>query len=64
MSFLFSRLPAFTATILVFAGQSLCGLALDAASGIVNSGKLTGTFLVILGLALDMAFARDLRNRR
>lgn len=64
MSFLFSHLPAFTATILVFAGQSLCGLALDAASGIVNGGKLAGTFFVILGLALDMTFARDTRNRR
>ena len=64
MSFLFARLSAFTATILVFAGQSLCGFALDAASGIVDDGKLAGTLLVILGLALDMAFARDARKRR
>ncbi len=64
MSFLFSRLPAFTATLLSFTGQSLCGLALDAASGIVNGGKLAGSLLVIAGLVLDMALSRDRRIRQ
>jgi len=64
MSFLFARLPAFTATLLAFTGQSLCGLALDAASGIVNGGKLAGSLLVIAGLVLDMALSRDRRIRQ
>lgn len=63
MSFLFARLPAFTASILVFAGQSLCGLALDAASGIVNTGKIAGTFFVALGLGLDMALSARAADR-
>lgn len=64
MSFLFARLPAFTASILVFAGQSLCGLALDAAAGIVDGRKMAGTALVIAGLGLDMALSRGTRDRR
>jgi transporter family-2 protein len=63
MSFLFARLPAFAATILSFAGQSLCGLALDAASGIVNTGKIYGTALVVLGLGLDMALTARASRR-
>ena len=63
MSFLFARLPAFAATILSFAGQSLCGLALDAASGIVNAGKIYGTVLVVLGLGLDMALTARASSR-
>jgi hypothetical protein len=63
MSFLFARLPAFAATILSFAGQSLCGLALDAASGIVNTGKIAGTALVVLGLGLDLALTARASSR-
>ena len=64
MSFLFARLPAFAATILSFAGQSFCGLALDAASGIVNTGKIAGTLLVALGLGLDMALSARASRRQ
>jgi len=64
MSFLFARLPAFAATILLFAGQSLCGLTLDAVSGIVNTGKIAGTLLVALGLGLDMALSARASGHR
>ena len=64
MSFLFARLPAFAATILVFAGQSFCGLALDAASGIVDGQRIAGTAFVLVGLGLDMALSRGTRKGR
>lgn len=50
----FVRLPAFRATLLLFAGQALMGVMLDAyTAGFVDIRKLAGTALVLCGLALD-----------
>jgi transporter family-2 protein len=59
MNFVFPRIPAFTATILLFSGQALAGVALDwAALGILDLRKLLGTGIVLAGLALDSRLSR------
>ncbi len=59
MNFVFPRVPAFTATILLFSGQALAGVALDwAARGELDLHKLIGTGIVLAGLVLDSRISR------
>ena len=56
MNLVFARLPAFRATLLLFSGQALSGVVMDAAvSGAFDPRKLVGTVVVVAGLALDSA---------
>ncbi len=59
MNLVFPRIPAFTATILLFSGQALAGVALDwALQGTLDLRKLLGTGIVLAGLALDSRLSR------
>ncbi|HOX34039.1 MAG TPA: DMT family transporter [Spirochaetales bacterium] len=59
MNFIFPRLSAFSATLLVFGGQALTGLALDGlAGGMLDTRKLAGTALLLAGFAADAALSR------
>lgn len=53
-NFIFPRLPALYATLLIFAGQAFAGLALDSVTGgSVDIRKLIGVFIVLSGLGLN-----------
>lgn len=48
------RIPVFSATLLMFSGQALAGVALDLVrDGVFDWRKLVGTFVVVAGFALD-----------
>lgn len=54
MNVIFPRMPAFTATLLLFAGQATAGVAIDAAArGAFDMAKLVGTVVLLSGLALN-----------
>ena len=56
MNLVFARLSAFRATLLLFSGQALSGVVMDAVvSGAFDPRKLVGTIVVVAGLALDGA---------
>ena len=56
MNLVFARLPAFQATLLLFSGQALSGVAMDAiVAGAFDPKKLVGTVIVVAGFALDSA---------
>ncbi len=58
MNFIFPRMPAFSATLLVFTGQALTGVLIDAvAAGTFDAGKLIGTLILLAGLGLNALFA-------
>jgi transporter family-2 protein len=60
MNLIMPRIPAFTATILLFTGQAAAGLAIDAiARGSLDLRKLLGTAILVAGLALDTALRRQ-----
>jgi transporter family-2 protein len=53
-NFLFPRMPALWSTLLMFAGQALTGVVIDAfAQGSVPMAKLAGTLVVLAGLGLN-----------
>jgi bacterial/archaeal transporter family-2 protein len=55
----FPRLPVFTATILMFAGQTVTGVVLDALrDGVIDIKKIVGTGILLIGLAVDSLLAR------
>jgi transporter family-2 protein len=59
LNIVFPRLPAFSATLLMFSGQALCGVLIDAvASGSFDVTKLAGTLVLLAGLAIDSLFTR------
>jgi transporter family-2 protein len=59
ISFIFPRVPAFSATLLLFSGQALAGLAIDfAVAGAFDAKKLIGTGLLLSGLAVNALLAR------
>jgi len=59
MNFIFPRLPAFAATLLVFGGQAFTGLLIDlVAAGRFDARKFAGTVLVLAGLALDALLSK------
>lgn len=59
MNFVFPRIPAFSATLLLFAGEALAGLVVDAVSlGVLDPRNLAATCLVVAGLAVNTALGR------
>lgn len=59
MNAVFLRMPAFSATLLIFVGQALAGVLIDlVADGKFDLRKLLGTILVIGGLALNNLLSR------
>lgn len=63
MNFLFPRMPAFSATLLVFSGQALTGVLIDfIAEGFFNWRKIVGTLILLVGLAINSFLSS--RNRR
>jgi bacterial/archaeal transporter family-2 protein len=63
MNFIFPRVSAFSATILLFSGQALAGLLIDfAVAGNLDLRKLAGTVVLIAGLAIDSLLSRRSRQ--
>jgi bacterial/archaeal transporter family-2 protein len=59
INIVFPRLPVFTATILMFAGQTVTGVVLDALrDGVIDMKKIAGTGILLAGLAVDSMLAR------
>jgi bacterial/archaeal transporter family-2 protein len=55
----FPKLPAFSATLLLFSGQALTGVLVDyAAEGAFDARKLVGTLVLLVGLALNALLSR------
>jgi bacterial/archaeal transporter family-2 protein len=53
-NWLFPRMPAFTATLLLYTGQALMGVIVEAAAaGCLDARKLAGTLVLLAGLVLD-----------
>jgi transporter family-2 protein len=54
MNLIFPRMPAFSATLLLFSGQALTGVLIDiAAEGAFDVRKLVGTFVLLAGLSIN-----------
>ncbi len=54
MNLIYPRIPAFTATLLLFSGQALTGVVIDyLVQGVLDARKLAGTCAVLAGLALN-----------
>ena len=59
MSVVFPRVSAFSATLLLFCGQALTGVLVDALTeGFFDARKLIGTLVLLGGLGLDTALSR------
>lgn len=59
MNFLFPRVPALSATLLLFCGQAFMGVLIDAvAAGALDVRKLAGTLIVLVGLAVNGLLAQ------
>jgi len=59
ISLVFPRMPALSATLLMFSGQALTGILIDfAAEGVFDVRKLAGTFVLLAGLALNSLLTR------
>lgn len=60
INLVFPKIPAFWATLLMFAGQALTGLVIDAvAVGSFAARTLIGTVLVLAGLAANALLGRE-----
>ncbi len=58
------RIPVFSATVLIFSGQTAAGLAYDAVMGSSLDGrKIIGTAALLAGLALDALLSGGKRDR-
>jgi bacterial/archaeal transporter family-2 protein len=56
---IFPRIPAFSATLLLFSGQAFAGLAIDfLAAGAFDARKLLGALLLLAGLAINALLGR------
>jgi len=63
MNFVFPRISAFAATVLLFSGQALMGLLLDGLrTGVFDAWKLVGTFVLLIGLAVDSVLTRRVQE--
>ena len=59
MSLIYSRMAAFSATLLIFCGEALTGVAIDAAAeGRLDGRKLAGTLVLLAGFAVDAMLTR------
>ena len=64
ISIIVPRLPVFTFTILMFSGQTVAGVLLDAfCDGEVDWRKILGTGILLCGLALDSSLSRRGKSR-
>jgi len=63
MNFIFPRVAAFSATLLLFCGQSLAGILIDVAlSGKLDARRLAGVVILMAGLAIDSLLTKRARN--
>jgi transporter family-2 protein len=63
MNFVFARMPAFSATLLVFSGQALAGLLIDAVSqGFFDLRKMVGICVLLAGLAVNTLLSKRKQN--
>lgn len=54
INLIFPRIPAFSATLLLFSGQALAGVAIDyVAAGSFDARKLVGSCVLLLGLGIN-----------
>jgi len=59
INLIFPRIPAFTATLLLFSGQALAGVALDlVAEGRFDARKLLGVCVLLAGLGINALLER------
>ena len=59
MNLIFPRLPAFAATVLLFSGQALTGVIIDAMTeGGFDARKLAGVCILVTGLAVNAVLSR------
>jgi transporter family-2 protein len=59
MNMIFSRMTAFSATLLLFSGQALTGVLFDVvAEAAFDVRKLVGTFVLLAGLAINALLSR------
>lgn len=59
INLVFPRIPAFSATLLMFSGQAMAGLIIDAVTtGVFDARKLIGTIVLLAGLAINALLAR------
>ena len=59
MNLIFPRIPAFAATILLFSGQALTGVIIDAVTaGSFDARKLAGASILVSGLAVNAMLSR------
>ncbi len=59
INFIFPRIPAFSATLLMFCGQAMAGIVIDAvASGAFDVRKVSGTAVLLAGLAVHALLSR------
>jgi len=59
INLVFPRIPAFSATLLMFSGQATAGLIIDAVTtGVFDARKLIGTIVLLAGLAINALLAR------
>lgn len=64
MNYLFPRIPALASTLLMFAGQTFAGLAIDAATGrAVSLRQPAGALVLLAGLALNALCGGSSRAR-
>jgi transporter family-2 protein len=61
---IFPRIPAFSATLLLFSGQAFAGVAIDfLAAGAFDARKVIGALLLLAGLAINALLARKLEGK-
>jgi transporter family-2 protein len=54
MNFIFPRIPALSATLLLYSGQALMGVLIDiVAEGAFDARKLVGAIILLMGLAIN-----------
>lgn len=59
MSVVFPRVSAFSATLLLYCGQAVAGVLMDAITqGFFDARKLVGTLVLLVGLTLDTVLSR------
>jgi transporter family-2 protein len=59
INFVFPRIPAFSATLLMFSGQAVAGIVIDAVvSGAFDIRKIVGTVVLLAGLAAHALLSR------
>jgi len=63
MNFIFPRVAAFSATLLLFCGQALAGILIDfALAGSFDMRRLGGVAVLLAGLAIDSLMTRKARS--